>query len=167
MKVKYLILPSCDIPQEFEIEVEGSQYLRILCYEKCYDKSMLNKDDNEIVDKMMGKGKVQVRRGRMNDASHRERRLCGLGGDFPNMWLIWISCLASVHIVLVLLLWPLMTLVGLIVWKRVYLRGGFPCVVVRNVIKVLFRDLLTTSCLHSGICGLLKLKPNAASLFRL
>uniref|UniRef100_A0A8C9Z238 ABR activator of RhoGEF and GTPase n=1 Tax=Sander lucioperca TaxID=283035 RepID=A0A8C9Z238_SANLU len=41
--------------EEFEIELEGSQYLRILCYEKCYDKSMLNKDDNEIVDKIMGK----------------------------------------------------------------------------------------------------------------
>lgn len=41
--------------------MEGSQYLRILCYEKCYDKSMLNKDDNEIVDKIMGKGQVQVR----------------------------------------------------------------------------------------------------------
>lgn len=47
--------------KEFEIELEGSQYLRILCYEKCYDKSMLNKDDNEIVDKIMGKGQVQVR----------------------------------------------------------------------------------------------------------
>uniref|UniRef100_A0A672HIU9 ABR activator of RhoGEF and GTPase n=1 Tax=Salarias fasciatus TaxID=181472 RepID=A0A672HIU9_SALFA len=47
--------------EEFEIELEGSQYLRILCYEKCYDKSMLNKDDNEIVDKIMGKGQVQVR----------------------------------------------------------------------------------------------------------
>lgn len=47
--------------QEFEIELEGSQYLRILCYEKCYDKTMLNKDDNEIVDKIMGKGQVQVR----------------------------------------------------------------------------------------------------------
>lgn len=48
--------------KEFEIELEGSQYLRILCYEKCYDKSMLNKDDNEIVDKIMGKGQVQVRK---------------------------------------------------------------------------------------------------------
>lgn len=48
--------------KEFEIELEGSQYLRILCYEKCFDKSMLNKDDNEIVDKIMGKGQVQVRR---------------------------------------------------------------------------------------------------------
>ncbi|GLD47085.1 active breakpoint cluster region-related protein isoform X3 [Lates japonicus] len=45
--------------EEFEIELEGSQHLRILCYEKCYDKSMLNKDDNEIVDKIMGKGQVQ------------------------------------------------------------------------------------------------------------
>ncbi|XP_076025175.1 active breakpoint cluster region-related protein isoform X3 [Genypterus blacodes] len=46
--------------EEFEIELEGSQYLRILCYEKCYDKSQLNKDDNEIVDKIMGKGQVQL-----------------------------------------------------------------------------------------------------------
>ncbi|XP_047462153.1 active breakpoint cluster region-related protein isoform X1 [Mugil cephalus] len=46
--------------EEFEIELEGSQYLRILCYEKCYDKSMLNRDDNEIVDKIMGKGQVQL-----------------------------------------------------------------------------------------------------------
>uniref|UniRef100_A0A8C4NVI9 Active breakpoint cluster region-related protein n=1 Tax=Dicentrarchus labrax TaxID=13489 RepID=A0A8C4NVI9_DICLA len=46
--------------EEFEIELEGSQYLRILCYENCYDKSMLNKDDNEIVDKIMGKGQVQL-----------------------------------------------------------------------------------------------------------
>ncbi|KAJ3589533.1 hypothetical protein NHX12_010378 [Muraenolepis orangiensis] len=47
--------------EEFEIELEGSQCLRILCYETCYDKSKLNKDDNEIVDKIMGKGQVQVR----------------------------------------------------------------------------------------------------------
>ncbi|XP_029303228.1 active breakpoint cluster region-related protein isoform X4 [Cottoperca gobio] len=46
--------------EEFEIELEGSLYLRILCYENCYDKSMLNKDDNEIVDKIMGKGQVQL-----------------------------------------------------------------------------------------------------------
>ncbi|XP_010765549.1 active breakpoint cluster region-related protein-like [Notothenia coriiceps] len=45
--------------EEFEIELEGSQFLRILCYENCYDKSLLNKDDNEIVDKIMGKGQVQ------------------------------------------------------------------------------------------------------------
>ncbi|XP_068126405.1 active breakpoint cluster region-related protein isoform X4 [Hyperolius riggenbachi] len=46
--------------EEFEIELEGSQYLRILCYEKCYDKSKLNKDNNEIVDKIMGKGQIQL-----------------------------------------------------------------------------------------------------------
>lgn len=56
-----LPLSTCVVFQEFEIELEGSQYLRILCYEKCFDKSMLNKDDNEIVDKIMGKGQVQVR----------------------------------------------------------------------------------------------------------
>ncbi|KAI7812351.1 putative active breakpoint cluster region-related protein [Triplophysa rosa] len=47
--------------EEFEIELEGSQCLRILCYEKCYDKTKLNKDDNEIVDKIMGKGQVQIK----------------------------------------------------------------------------------------------------------
>uniref|UniRef100_A0A7N5KPP1 Active breakpoint cluster region-related protein n=1 Tax=Ailuropoda melanoleuca TaxID=9646 RepID=A0A7N5KPP1_AILME len=46
--------------EEFEIELEGSQSLRILCYEKCYDKSKVNKDNNEIVDKIMGKGQIQL-----------------------------------------------------------------------------------------------------------
>ncbi|XP_015277547.1 PREDICTED: active breakpoint cluster region-related protein isoform X2 [Gekko japonicus] len=46
--------------EEFEIELEGSQCLRILCYEKCYDKTKLNKDDNEIVDRIVGKGQVQL-----------------------------------------------------------------------------------------------------------
>ncbi|XP_035580449.1 active breakpoint cluster region-related protein isoform X2 [Zalophus californianus] len=45
--------------EEFEIELEGSQSLRILCYEKCYDKTKVNKDNNEIVDKIMGKGQIQ------------------------------------------------------------------------------------------------------------
>lgn len=56
----YLSIHLFVILQEFEIELEGSQCLRILCYEKCYDKSKINKDDNEIVDKIMGKGQVQV-----------------------------------------------------------------------------------------------------------
>ncbi|KAK9412610.1 active breakpoint cluster region-related protein [Crotalus adamanteus] len=47
--------------EEFEIELEGSQYLRILCYEKCYDKTKLNKDNNEIVDRIVGKWQVQIR----------------------------------------------------------------------------------------------------------
>lgn len=70
-------------PQEFEIELEGSQYLRILCYEKCYDKSMLNKDDNEIVDKIMGKGQVQVRRQLLLGVTGRDA--CALLGTFPSM----------------------------------------------------------------------------------
>lgn len=53
--------PCSVFPQEFEIELEGSQSLRILCYEKCYDKTKVNKDNNEIVDKIMGKGQIQVR----------------------------------------------------------------------------------------------------------
>ncbi|KAJ7308785.1 hypothetical protein JRQ81_008050 [Phrynocephalus forsythii] len=46
--------------QEFEIELEGSQTLRILCYEKCYDKTKMNKDHHEIVDRIVGKGQVQL-----------------------------------------------------------------------------------------------------------
>ncbi|XP_013924578.1 PREDICTED: active breakpoint cluster region-related protein, partial [Thamnophis sirtalis] len=46
--------------EEFEIELEGSQYLRILCYEKCYQKTKLNKDNNEIVDRIVGKWQVQL-----------------------------------------------------------------------------------------------------------
>lgn len=69
--------------KEFEIELEGSQYLRILCYEKCYDKSMLNKDDNEIVDKIMGKGQVQVRRQLLPGVPGRD--VCARLGTFPSM----------------------------------------------------------------------------------
>ncbi|XP_072443109.1 breakpoint cluster region protein isoform X1 [Chiloscyllium punctatum] len=46
--------------EEFEIELEGSQTLRILCYEKCYNKTKLTKEDAEITDKIMGKGQIQV-----------------------------------------------------------------------------------------------------------
>lgn len=47
-------------PQEFEIELEGSQTLRILCYEKCYNKMKIPKEDGESADKLMGKGQLQV-----------------------------------------------------------------------------------------------------------
>ncbi|KAJ8776774.1 hypothetical protein J1605_015363 [Eschrichtius robustus] len=47
--------------EEFEIELEGSQTLRILCYEKCYNKSKITKEDGESADRIMGKGQVQVR----------------------------------------------------------------------------------------------------------
>lgn len=96
--------------QEFEIELEGSQYLRILCYEKCYDKSMLNKDDNEIVDKIMGKGQVQVRRQLVPGGDVR-----ALLGTFPSTGLLLMRCLLSAHNTEVWSLWPLMVLVGLIV----------------------------------------------------
>lgn len=80
----------CVVQQEFEIELEGSQYLRILCYEKCYDKSMLNKDDNEIVDKIMGKGQVQVR-GQLVTNHHKERHICvSPGGRFPTCESFWL-----------------------------------------------------------------------------
>ena len=49
--------------QEFEIELEGSQTLRILCYEKRYHKARLAKEDSgERADRIAGKGQVQVRR---------------------------------------------------------------------------------------------------------
>ncbi|PKU37450.1 breakpoint cluster region protein isoform x1 [Limosa lapponica baueri] len=46
--------------EEFEIELEGSQTLRILCYEKCYNKTKLTKEDGESTDRIMGKGQIQV-----------------------------------------------------------------------------------------------------------
>ncbi|XP_070618570.1 breakpoint cluster region protein [Erythrolamprus reginae] len=46
--------------EEFEIELEGSQTLRILCYEKCYHKSKLTKEDSETTDRIMGKGQIQL-----------------------------------------------------------------------------------------------------------
>ncbi|MBN3279007.1 BCR protein, partial [Polyodon spathula] len=45
--------------EEFEIELEGSQTLRLLCYEKCYNKTRLNKEDGESTDRIMGKGQIQ------------------------------------------------------------------------------------------------------------
>ncbi|MBN3309332.1 breakpoint cluster region protein [Amia ocellicauda] len=46
--------------EEFEIELEGSQTLRILCYEKCYNKTKLNKEDGENTDRIIGKGQIQL-----------------------------------------------------------------------------------------------------------
>ncbi|XP_054324993.1 breakpoint cluster region protein isoform X1 [Pongo pygmaeus] len=46
--------------EEFEIELEGSQTLRILCYEKCYNKMKIPKEDGESTDRLMGKGQVQL-----------------------------------------------------------------------------------------------------------
>ncbi|XP_061553570.1 breakpoint cluster region protein isoform X2 [Phycodurus eques] len=46
--------------EEFEIELEGSQTLRLLCYEKCYNKSKQNKEDSESMDRIMGKGQIPL-----------------------------------------------------------------------------------------------------------
>ncbi|KAM5238490.1 breakpoint cluster region protein isoform 1-T1 [Ctenodactylus gundi] len=46
--------------EEFEIELEGSQTLRILCYEKCYNKLKIPKEDGESTDRLMGKGQLQL-----------------------------------------------------------------------------------------------------------
>uniref|UniRef100_A0A665X6L1 BCR activator of RhoGEF and GTPase n=1 Tax=Echeneis naucrates TaxID=173247 RepID=A0A665X6L1_ECHNA len=46
--------------EEFEIELEGSQTLRLLCYEKCYNKTKQNKEDGESADRIMGKGQIQL-----------------------------------------------------------------------------------------------------------
>lgn len=46
--------------EEFEIELEGSQTLRLLCYEKCYNKTKPNKEDGESADRIMGKGQIPL-----------------------------------------------------------------------------------------------------------
>ncbi|XP_072244634.1 breakpoint cluster region protein isoform X1 [Leuresthes tenuis] len=46
--------------EEFEIELEGSQTLRLLCYEKCYNKTRQSKEDGEITDKIMAKGQIKL-----------------------------------------------------------------------------------------------------------
>uniref|UniRef100_A0A8D3D9W8 Uncharacterized protein n=1 Tax=Scophthalmus maximus TaxID=52904 RepID=A0A8D3D9W8_SCOMX len=45
--------------EEFEIELEGSQTLRLLCYEKCGNKAKQGKEDGEITDKIMAKGQIK------------------------------------------------------------------------------------------------------------
>uniref|UniRef100_A0A3P8VRK5 BCR activator of RhoGEF and GTPase n=1 Tax=Cynoglossus semilaevis TaxID=244447 RepID=A0A3P8VRK5_CYNSE len=46
--------------EEFEIELEGSQTLRLLCYEKCCTKTKQSKDDAEMTDKIMAKGQIKL-----------------------------------------------------------------------------------------------------------
>lgn len=58
-------LPALSGAQEFEIELEGSQTLRVLCYEKRHRRARLAKEDGgESVDRIAGKGQVQVRQPR-------------------------------------------------------------------------------------------------------
>ncbi|XP_035995708.1 breakpoint cluster region protein-like [Fundulus heteroclitus] len=44
--------------EEFEIELEGSQTLRLLCYEKSYNRTKLNKEDGDGTDRIIGKGQI-------------------------------------------------------------------------------------------------------------
>ncbi|XP_062867132.1 breakpoint cluster region protein [Trichomycterus rosablanca] len=46
--------------EEFEIELEGSQTLRLLCYDKSYNKSKTNKEDGESTDRIIGKGQIAL-----------------------------------------------------------------------------------------------------------
>ncbi|KAG7476746.1 hypothetical protein MATL_G00086230 [Megalops atlanticus] len=46
--------------EEFEIELEGSQFLRLICYEKSYSQTKLNKEDGESTDRIMAKGQIQL-----------------------------------------------------------------------------------------------------------
>ncbi|XP_064164236.1 breakpoint cluster region protein [Anguilla rostrata] len=55
---RYTTEPSWN--EEFEIELEGSQILRLLCYEKNYSRTKLNKEDGESTDRIMAKGLIQL-----------------------------------------------------------------------------------------------------------
>uniref|UniRef100_A0AAR2KBI2 BCR activator of RhoGEF and GTPase n=1 Tax=Pygocentrus nattereri TaxID=42514 RepID=A0AAR2KBI2_PYGNA len=57
--VMYFFFPP-HLLQEFEIELEGSQTLRLLCYEKSYNKSKTNKEDVESTDRIIGKGQIPL-----------------------------------------------------------------------------------------------------------
>ncbi|KAK1787455.1 hypothetical protein P4O66_002933 [Electrophorus voltai] len=46
--------------EEFEIELEGSQTLRLLCYEKSYNKTKMNKEGSDVTDRIIGKGQIPL-----------------------------------------------------------------------------------------------------------
>ncbi|XP_069022215.1 breakpoint cluster region protein [Embiotoca jacksoni] len=46
--------------EEFEIELEGSQTVRLLCYEKCCNKTKQNKEEGEMTDRIMAKGQIKL-----------------------------------------------------------------------------------------------------------
>lgn len=65
--------------EEFEIELEGSQTLRILSYEKCYNKTKFPKEDAEITDNIMGKGQIQLEPQALQDKDW-QRTVIGMNG---------------------------------------------------------------------------------------
>uniref|UniRef100_A0A674P4M3 BCR activator of RhoGEF and GTPase n=1 Tax=Takifugu rubripes TaxID=31033 RepID=A0A674P4M3_TAKRU len=46
--------------EEFEIELEGSQTLRLLCYEKSYNKTRQNREDGDSADHIIGRGQIPL-----------------------------------------------------------------------------------------------------------
>lgn len=50
----------CCVRQEFEIELEGSQTLRLLCYEKSCSKIKQSKEDGEMTEKIIARGQIKV-----------------------------------------------------------------------------------------------------------
>ncbi|CAB1332664.1 unnamed protein product [Coregonus sp. 'balchen'] len=46
--------------EEFEIDLEGSQTLRLLCYEKSYNKTKQIKEDGDSTDRIIGKGQIPI-----------------------------------------------------------------------------------------------------------
>ena len=56
-------------PQEFEIELEGSQTLRLLCYEKCCSRTRQARDEGENTERIVAKGQITVGGGALGGAS--------------------------------------------------------------------------------------------------
>uniref|UniRef100_A0A8C6VXZ8 BCR activator of RhoGEF and GTPase n=1 Tax=Nothobranchius furzeri TaxID=105023 RepID=A0A8C6VXZ8_NOTFU len=46
--------------EEFEIELEGSQTLRLLCYDKCCTKTKQSREEGETSDKIVAKGQLKL-----------------------------------------------------------------------------------------------------------
>ncbi|KAG7263010.1 hypothetical protein CRUP_016527 [Coryphaenoides rupestris] len=46
--------------EEFEIELEGSQTLRLLCYEKCCSRSKQSREEGENTDRIVAKGQIKT-----------------------------------------------------------------------------------------------------------
>uniref|UniRef100_A0A8C4Z053 Breakpoint cluster region protein n=1 Tax=Gadus morhua TaxID=8049 RepID=A0A8C4Z053_GADMO len=52
--------------EEFEIELEGSQTLRLLCYEKCCGRTRQSRDEGENTERIVAKGQITVGGGALN-----------------------------------------------------------------------------------------------------
>uniref|UniRef100_A0A8C5ALJ3 Breakpoint cluster region protein n=1 Tax=Gadus morhua TaxID=8049 RepID=A0A8C5ALJ3_GADMO len=79
--------------EEFEIDLEGSQTLRLLCYEKSYNKTRQNKDDWDSADHIIGKGQIALDPQSLQGKDW-QRTVIPMNGDFlKNLKkLRWVSC---------------------------------------------------------------------------